>query len=185
MRILIAIFSAVFSYAPLSAEHHHNHHSHAHEHGFAELNLVMAKNEIFVEVMAPGHTVFGFEHKARNDAQTQQMQTQIEAIREGLLMSPNAEAQCTFKLTAIENPFEGHDHHHGHHHDHHHDHDSHKNVTFEYHYQCQKMEQLKVLDTAPLFKQWPNLEKIRVQKIIHQQQSATELTASQAKLALK
>jgi len=174
-------------------------HQHAHEHGIAEMNLVVADGNILVEFQSPAYNVFGFEHKPHDETQVQKMHQQVHAIKTGALLQPSLAAQCQFELAAMHNPFATENPAHGdehkkyterHEHEQHDDHDAehssqHKNIHFEYAYHCQKPEQLQHLDASALFKAWPQLHKVRVQQIIGNQQSASELTQSKTLLPIQ
>lgn len=165
------------------------HQGQAHEHGVAEMNLVVAGQEMLIEVSSPAHNVFGFEHAPHTEAQKHMIQQQLSGIRAGRLFAPNAEAKCHFALQDLKNPFHLHDsdkqdhsaHEHEHEHEHEHDH---KNVMFEVHYRCDDINALQLLDARAWFQQWPQLETVRVQTIVNQHQSAATLRANQARLAL-
>lgn len=163
-----------------ASEGRHNHQQ-AHEHGIANLNIVSTDNLVLIELATPVFNVLGFEHPPHNATQEQQLKQQLERITTGQLIKPNASAQCQFELGLLNNPYAANQPHTHHKDDLHHSHQmeesSHRNFSFEYHYQCQSPQQLNAIDTTVLFAKWPHLKQVRVQKIVNQQQSAMELTS--------
>ncbi|MGB1110361.1 MAG: DUF2796 domain-containing protein [Gammaproteobacteria bacterium] len=65
----------------------------------------------------------------------------------------------------------------------HEEHAQHADADLRYHFQCEHGEELKALNLAPLFKRFPQMEKLQVQVIGPNGQSAAELTQGASELS--
>lgn len=171
----------------------------AHEHGIAELNLVQLNNQLQVEIISPAYNVFGFEHQPNTSEQKAKVKAQLKQIKTTELILFAAKAHCQHQSTEVNNPFhakqhETHSHkaHHQHNHkeEHKHGHDhadahedehegahkAHRNIHIQLNYTCQTPKALSEMQLAPLFQSWPQLEKLRAQWILGNQQSGITLT---------
>lgn len=155
----ILIFLAPLSVLPLWGQHA------AHSHGKAELNLIQNTDyELIAELIAPAESVYGFEHRPRNQRETQQMEEGLTQLKNSLFVLVSFDKTATCKATDIEDLSDAnknsgaskhashdHDHNHKKHHskpggsssesnDHHHksDHSNHRNVMIRWKIQCQQ-----------------------------------------------
>ncbi len=66
----------------LFADQHESRQHGSHLHGQGKLNLVMEGKELRIELEIPAIDIVGFEHKARTEAETQQVQQAIKKLKE-------------------------------------------------------------------------------------------------------
>lgn len=204
-RLVVSFFSMLV--APVMAfadghkytdkhNHEHQHSDHhatseqahigAHEHGVAQMFLTIVDNAVLVEVKSPLYNMLGFEHKPNNPEQKAAIKQQMQAIKSGTLIQVSDAAKCTLTQQQLSNPF---------HHDkdeakhssehHHHEHNAmkgHKDLSFEYQFNCKQPQELNKVNAMPLFKAWPNLQNLRVEWIYKNQQSATTLSPNSASI---
>lgn len=177
-------------------DHSHDHnqpHGHfeqkAHEHGVAQMQFVIAENEVLIEISSPLYNLLGFEHKPKLAEQKQAVERQLSNIQSGKLISFNQQSEC--KLTELlytDHPFMNEDERHlptTHSQQkvqgqdpHQNRHKGHKDIAFEYEMHCQYPHKLTHLDTGPLFSAWHNLQTLRVQWVYKNRQSAATVTRS-------
>lgn len=180
------LIGSLFSLPVSSSEgHHHDHHGHnhdhhqqAHEHGIAAMQLVIVEDDVLVEVKSPLFNVIGFEHEARNQEQTNAIKKQLAKIDDGTLIQFNNKAQCKLTGKHLHHPFKHvlKDNQHKHNHDADHDSNtSHRDLSFEYQFKCKQPKALKSINTQALFQSWNNLQKLRVEWVYHNHQSAITL----------
>jgi len=197
-KILTVLIISLFSfclYAPLSFAETRQHE--AHVHGVGTLNIAVTDTGMYVELDSPAMNMLGFEHAPGNAEQEQALNKIKEQLRDGqsLFMLP-AEAGCQLIEVEVEHKALMHDHeeHHDHaqhvHHDHdqdahdeHDDHGDHDGEHYEhsefhglYQFSCATPEQLTSVDVQ-LFALFPGLERLDVQLLTPEGQTARELTA--------
>jgi len=81
----------------------------AHQHGVAELNIVLSKQELVIELRSPAYNVFGFEHNPTNEQEAQHVVERLALLKKAdQLFSINPKAVCQLSTVEIENPFEHH-----------------------------------------------------------------------------
>lgn len=142
----------------------------AHEHGVAELSVAWSEGEVIVDLVSPSHNIFGFEHEPSTEEERA-----LVADRTGVLSEPgviviNSEAGCVLAdevVTEVE--FEG----------------SHAELTASWLFSCEHPDEIKRLDVAALFVEFPNLEDIDAQWASPSGQSAAELSPSATVLGLE
>jgi len=188
------LFSALLSMslaAPLvqaNEEHQHQeshgHEQHAHVHGVAQMQMVIAGKDVLIEVASPLFNVVGFEHKPNNEQQKKAFKQQVSAISKGDLITLTAEAQCRLESHDIDHPFAENHAHNEHEHGHGSEH-AHKNMRFEYQLHCESPQKLNDVNTQPLFTAWPNLQKLNVEWINNNRQSAKTLSPDQPLLTFQ
>lgn len=74
MTLCLLLLVAPNSWAHKKHDHHHHHHTEnleAHVHGEVGLSLVPSKNQLAIEMKAPGESLLGFEHEPKTDAEKQ------------------------------------------------------------------------------------------------------------------
>jgi hypothetical protein len=64
--ILSLLVFTTLSYAESERRQHD-----AHQHGIADLNIVLSKHELVIELRSPAYNVFGFEHNPANEQEAQ------------------------------------------------------------------------------------------------------------------
>ena len=159
-------------------EHGHEHENHhreytehkAHEHGAANMQLMILKDEVLMQVESPLFNMLGFEHQANNKQQKKLFTQQLKLIEQTNLIELDGKAQCVLDSQKVQHPFENAYAHHNH------DENKHRDISFEYHFHCKEASNLKQINTEKLFKTWPHLHKLRVEWIYQNQQSAAELS---------
>ena len=171
---------------------HDDHESHghgAHEHGHGHLNLVLDGNQLMIELQAPAADLVGFEHAARSDEEKAQYAKALARLQQpDALFRLDPAAGCTLTRQEINAAKEEHDHDHDHEKadgdqdDHHHDEAGHADMGAMYTYTCETPAKLTGLE-ATLFAVYPSLEKLSVQGILPNGQTAAELTPSAYQLS--
>jgi hypothetical protein len=176
LTLLVCAASGLLS-ANIQAETHA-----AHEHGVAELNLAQVESDILLEINSPAHNVFGFEHPPHSENEKTKVKQRIQQIKTEPLVTFNPEAQCQQQSALIDNPFHTQ-------HEHEHEHEksghTHKDVHIEYTYRCQNPQSLSTLKLNGLFKRWPQLETVRAQWLLSDQQSGGTLSRQQPSISFK
>lgn len=171
---------------------HDDHESHghgAHEHGHGHLNLVLDGNQLMIELQAPAADLVGFEHAARSDEEKAQYARALARLQQpDALFRLDPAAGCTLTRQEINAAKEEHDHDHDHEKadgdqdEHHHDEAGHADMGAMYTYTCETPAKLTGLE-ATLFAVYPSLEKLSVQGILPNGQTAAELTPSAYQLS--
>ena len=185
-RLLLALPFALLPLAIAQAHEGHDHehdHAHgslqAHEHGVARLNAVLDGKTLELELDSPAMNLVGFEHTATSDAD----KAKVAAVRAQLekpmaLFAVAKAASCSETDQELESPLfgdkpaadeEGDEHEAGHDH-------QHSEIHAHYQFTCEKPEQLSNLDLSPLFKAFPNTQKIQLQLIGPNGQQGVEAT---------
>ena len=172
---------------------HEGHEGHgAHEHGHGHLNLVLDGNQLMIELQAPAADLVGFEHAARSDEEKAQYAKALARLQQpDALFRLDPAAGCTLTRQEINAAEEDHDHDHekagGDQDEHHHDEAGHADTGHAdlgamYTYSCETPAKLSGLE-ATLFAVYPSLEKLSVQGILPNGQTAAELTPSAYQLS--
>ncbi len=153
----------------------------AHEHGVAEINIVWEKADLNIELLSPAFNITGFEYQPANHDQEEAI-----AKIEKKLNAPNelfsiTGAACKTVKTKLESPFEEHADHEKHegkeeHKDHEHESSTHSEYAINYEFSCDNSKSELSIDTANVFKHFPNMEKIKVQWLSATKQSSAVLT---------
>ncbi len=166
----------------------------AHEHGIAQASIAVVQDQVLIEVSSPLYNLLGFEHLGHNHDEQDQIKQQLRD-KMNLALKANAEAQCQLQRQAVTMPNkqqamdDHHGHDHGHEHNHDHDHkkteQTHKDIHAEYELKCKQPNKLTQFDAQQLFTDWPNLQKLRVEWITEQKQSADVLNRENTLIKLK
>ncbi|WP_434773189.1 DUF2796 domain-containing protein [Pseudomonas entomophila] len=190
-RLLLAL---PFALLPLAVAHAHDEHDHdhahgtlaAHEHGVAQLNAVLDGNTLELELDSPAMNIVGFEHAAASDADKTTVAAARQQLEQPLKLFGLAQgAGCVIEDQALKSPLfgdaahaddddDGDAHAHGH---------PHADVHAHYQFTCATPDRLTQLDLGPLFKTFPQTQKINVQLIGPNGQKGVETTASKAVVA--
>ncbi|MDU9404077.1 DUF2796 domain-containing protein [Pseudomonas sp. zfem004] len=190
-RLLLALPFALLPLA-VAVAHAHDEHDHdhgtlaAHEHGVAKLNVVLDGNTLELELDSPAMNLVGFEHAASTDADKAKVAAARQQLEQPLKLFGLAQAAgCTDEAQELESPLFGdaahadddgdaHEHEHGH---------QHADVNAHYQFTCATPAKLAQLDLGPLFKTFPQTQKINVQLIGPNGQKGVEATAAKAVVA--
>ena len=184
-----------FALLPLVAaqahEHGHDHdheHSHdslgAHEHGVANLNAALDGNLLELQFESPAMNLVGFEHAAKSDADKAKVAAAKGELEQPITLFALGSGDCKATEVELKSPLFGDaDHDHDHDHDHHAHEGEHSDIHAHYRFECAKVNELKQLDLAELFKRFPATEKIQVQLIGPNGQQGVELTPAQPRLS--
>lgn len=191
-RLLLALPFALLPLAVAQAhsDHDHDHdHAHgtlgAHEHGVARLNVVLDGATLELELDSPAMNLVGFEHVATSDADKAKVAAARKQLEEPLkLFGLATAAGCQEENQELESPLFGDqpsakDDDGDHDHDHDHEH-GHSEIHAHYQLACATPGKLAQVDLAPLFKAFPQTQKINVQLIGPNGQKGLEITPSKA-----
>ncbi|MEN8640383.1 DUF2796 domain-containing protein [Pseudomonas sichuanensis] len=188
-RLLLAL---PFALLPLAVAHAHDEHDHdhgtlaAHEHGVAKLNVVLDGNTLELELDSPAMNLVGFEHAASTDADKAKVAAARQQLEQPLKLFGLAQAAgCKDEAQELQSPLFGdaahadddddaHEHEHGH---------QHADVNAHYQFTCATPAKLAQLDLGPLFKAFPQTQKVNVQLIGPNGQKGVEATAAKAVVA--
>jgi len=190
-RLLLAL---PFALLPLAVAHAHDDHDHdhahdtlgAHEHGVAKLNVVLDGNTLELELDSPAMNIVGFEHAASTDADKGKVAAARQLLEQPQKLFGLAQAAgCKDDAQELESPLFGdaahadegadeHEHEHGH---------QHADVNAHYQFTCATPAKLTQLDLDPLFKTFPQTQKVNVQLIGPNGQKGVEATPNKAVVA--
>lgn len=188
-RLLLAL---PFALLPLAVAHAHDEHDHAHgtlgahEHGVAKLNVVLDGNALELELDSPAMNVVGFEHVAASEADKAKVAAARQQLEQPLKLFGMAQAAgCVVDSQELESPLfgdaahpddddDGDEHEHGH---------QHADVHAHYQFTCATPAKLTQLDLGPLFKTFPQTQKVNVQLIGPNGQKGVETTPGKAVVA--
>ncbi|WP_460418020.1 DUF2796 domain-containing protein [Pseudomonas sp. microsymbiont 2] len=188
-RLLLAL---PFALLPLAVAHAHGDHDHdhahgtlgAHEHGVAKLNAVLDGNTLELELDSPAMNLVGFEHAASTDADKAKVAAARQQLEQPLkLFGVSPAAGCKEEAQELESPLFGdtaHADEEGDEHDHDH---QHADVNAHYQLSCATPGKLTQIDLGPLFKTFPQTQKINVQLIGPNGQKGVEATPGKAVVA--
>ena len=110
-HLFVLFVAAFFSSSGIAgAEPHHGRdHSHAqrtaeaHEHGTGYLNIVIEKEKMLIEVIAPGADIVGFEHAPKSASDRSAVNAAKEKFRTtGKMFTFPARAGCSAKFSEVE-----------------------------------------------------------------------------------
>ncbi|WP_414154694.1 DUF2796 domain-containing protein [Pseudomonas sp. BNK-43-a] len=198
-RLLLALPFALLPLAVAQAHDDHDHdHAHgtlpAHEHGVARLNVGLDGNTLELALESPAMNLVGFEHMPGSDAD----KAKVEAVRKQLeqplkLFGLASAAGCKEDQQELESPLFGDepsakdddgddDHDHDHDHDHAHEH-QHSEIHAHYQLTCAAPAKLTQIDLSPLYKAYPQTQKINVQLVGPNGQKGFESTPAKAVVA--
>ncbi|MBC3436936.1 DUF2796 domain-containing protein [Pseudomonas sp. BW16M2] len=190
-RLLLAL---PFALLPLAVAHAHDDHDHdhahgtlgTHEHGVAKLNAVLDGNTLELELDSPAMNLVGFEHVASSDADKAKVAAARQQLEQPLkLFGVAPAAGCKEDAQELESPLfgdaaqadeDGDSHEHGHGH-------AHADVNAHYQLTCATPGKLAQIDLGPLFKTFPQTQKINVQLIGPNGQKGIEATPAKAVVA--
>lgn len=170
----------------------HGRHGHgAHEHGVAALTIVVDGAILQIELESPSMNLIGFEHRPRTGTQREALGSAVEALRDGprLFSFGPAGARCvqqraTVLSTLLDDDEDDEAHHeggHGHDDAHDRDPDDHADIFAAWRFECAGAG-LAEIDMRGLFSRFPGTERLRVQAVTGQGQTARELTPASSRL---
>lgn len=171
----------------------------SHVHGEAVMNIAIEGKKLAVELDSPLFNFTGFEHEAETKDDKQALQQAIAGLQNAdkLLLLPMA-ANCILRDADVELGTEvGHDENHERHEEHHdgyekhadHEHDeheqgeSHQDIHAAYVFSCAKPEAINKIGFA-FFKQFPELQAIKVNLISDKGALVKEVTKQYSELSL-
>lgn len=184
-RLLLALPLALL---PLAMAHAHDEHDHdhvhgtlgAHEHGVAKLNAVLDGNTLELELDSPAMNIVGFEHAVASDADKTKVAAARQQLEQPLKLFGLAQAAgCSVEDQELESPLfadavHGDEHEQGH---------QHTDVHAHYQLTCTAPAKLVQIDLGPLFKTFPQTQKINVQLIGPDGQKGAETAPGKAVVA--
>ncbi len=180
----------------------------AHVHGEGAMNVAINGETVLIELVSPAANILGFEHMPGTEAEEQTVHRAVLQLHqaEQLVVFPESTGCRPISVTVDGEVVDhvmaehGHDaeaedvhaaeHHHddaGAHHDHHDGHDeghenSHSDITVLYEFSCSAPDQLTTADVQ-LFERFPGFEKIFVQVMGPNGQTAATLTSAESKIS--
>ena len=181
---------AVLAFINVAQAHDHNHkhdHDHKHEHkhdeqedhgahthGLANIAMVFEGKQIDFSFSAPAESIVGFEHKATNKKEKQN----VKDAREILSSAKNISSLINYCQVVSQNidteqllpttHDHGHDHEHG-------SKSKHAEVEFNYRFECDDISDIDTI-SIELFNHFPRLERIRTVWLTNTAQGMRELT---------
>ncbi|NIM27996.1 MAG: DUF2796 domain-containing protein [Gammaproteobacteria bacterium] len=160
----------------------------AHSHGSGLLNVVVADNELVIELEIPAVNVIGFEHAPRSDEERRAVRNALETFeRADSLFVPTGAAKC--RAEHVDVSLAGMQHGNGDEQGHEHESQSkagdetHSELHGEYHFHCDAPEKLDSLQVR-LFENLMEMDEIDVQLVTPTNQTVIELHAEAAELKL-
>jgi hypothetical protein len=153
----------------------------AHEHGVGHLNVAVEGSDLYLEFISPSANMLGFEHPPRTEEQKTAIDGAVETLRDGeSLIVPPAGAQCRIADSTVDTDIDSHSGSESegadpHEHDEPDEPQRHSEFTAEYHFICERPEELSGVDVM-LFRGFPGLQLIEVQLLTGSRQVALELT---------
>lgn len=189
MMVAVAGFGAPA--AARDADHHHHGHD-AHEHGVAVVTIAVDGPVVEIEFESPAMNLVGFEHRPRTDAQRESLDATIAALRDGgrLVAFEPAGARCIQQRAVVLSSLLDDDEDEGGHHDDgydesHPDHDAadhdHADIFVAWRFECAGVA-VSGIDLRGVFSRFPATERLRVQAVTNQGQTARELAATSSRL---
>ncbi|QXH35314.1 DUF2796 domain-containing protein [Pseudomonas muyukensis] len=179
-RLLLAL---PFALLPLAVAHAHDDHDHdhahgtlgAHEHGVAKLNAVLDGNTLELALDSPAMNLVGFEHTPSSDADKAKVAAARQQLEQPLkLFGLAPAAACKDDAQELQSPLFEASEQHGH---------SHADINAHYQLACAAPAKLSQIDLGPLFKAFPQTQKIIVQLIGPNGQKGVEATPAKAVVA--
>lgn len=154
----------------------------AHEHGIGQLDVAIEGATIQMELSSPAVNLIGFEHPPRNAGERDALDHAVEALRGGTdLFRFDKDARCVLRDASVTSPLlvagadSAHDD------DDEDGHEGHADLAVSWRFDCANPGAVAGLDAAAFFARFPQTEKLRLQAVTTQRQSAGELTAQQPK----
>lgn len=163
----------------------------SHVHGHAELNVVLAGQQIQIEFVSPAMNLLGFERAPNSPEETDLLVMVTIDLQTSEWLFGDALDDCQLATLNYEAPvFEEHAHEHEHEHEHEHDEeeqvagaDSHAEFHVQYRYDCPVSPATEYRVSA--FERFSGIEEITVQWITERRQGLAELTAGNPLLTLE
>ena len=190
-KCLIAL-SAILLVAASGVNAAEVHQHGAHVHGIGTLNVALDGQELYIELDTPAANIVGFEHEPKNDEQASQLHEALGLLgtAEKIFVFPVA-AKCISHEIKV-NGEEMSDHHGEteHHHEEgeagtemeHGDHAGHSEISASYQFKCENPQKLNSIGVQ-LFAHFPGFEKIELQLLTPQNQTAATLTPDRANIS--
>ncbi len=142
----------------------------AHEHGAAELTVAWSGSDMVIDLVSPTHNIFGFEYEPTTDGDLAVVADRTDALTAPGVLAINPEAGCTLTEDATtELEYEG----------------SHAELTATWLLVCEDPAEIRQIDAAGLFAEFPNLNDVDAQWASESGQSSAELSPSDAVLVLE
>jgi len=133
----------------------------AHEHGAAELSVAWTGADVAIDLVSPTINVFGFEYEPETDEDIAIEADRTEALIAPGIIAVNDEAGCRLAEPATtETEREA----------------SHAEISVSWQFTCDDPDQIREIDAAGLFTEFPGFEDVDVQWLSDSSQSSAELT---------
>lgn len=157
-----------------NAQNHTQHNHDTHVHGVAQITLAIDKNTVFINLVAPAHSLIGFEHQAHTPDEITAVHNLSKSLANDKHVLTLPKAGCTLIESQIETGEllavdEQKQHPHN-------SHSKHNEITVSYSLRCSQLADVSTA-SVHLFEYFPAIESIKVLWITHDQQGAVSLTA--------
>ena len=176
MRILILSLLLLISTKSIAESEEFTDHD-THQHGHAEVYISFIEQNAQIRLVLPSIDVFGYEHKPNNAQQLSEAQRQLD-ILDKLENIISIDDSCTQIHSEVESSMLADDSHndsHEHDDEHHHDKaENHSNVIATYKLDCKSNTGIQM--DFNIFKVYPSLEKLELQFVSNETQTATVMT---------
>ncbi len=150
LKYCLAVTAGFTCLNPAVAQTHHHH-----EHGIVRLDVAVDGSNINVLLQSPLDSFVGFERAPRTDAEKKRAANALDALRSGVLLQPNPQANCTLISVEVAAPvLEGKAKERG----------GHADAEASYEFTCTAIEKLTALNTL-FYQTFKYTKKVEVQVI--------------------
>lgn len=151
--ILISV-AQVISIITYAEPHHQEHINHIH--GLSEIQLAIEDEEIAIHFQSPASNIVGFEHLAKSSKEIEQVKNAKAILSTPTSLFSFNGANCKaisslIDVSGLMGTQDGHT-----------QHSTHKEMTADYHFNCESASNLKSIN-IDLFTRFPNITNIKAQ----------------------
>ncbi|MBF0238419.1 MAG: DUF2796 domain-containing protein [SAR324 cluster bacterium] len=184
--VMTCIFTASATGILKAGEHRQEEHrqQETHEHGIGELNVAMDENQLMIELHTPGMNIVGFEHEPATPEQKDAVRQANQTLENpGKMFELSPKGKC--KVVSAKSELIHSDHEEDADAEHHSDHEEdaehqeeeggHAEFHVNYQFDCASPEKITEIPVK-IFQVFPNTQKLKLQLITPQHQSAQTLT---------
>lgn len=138
------------------------HAQHSHVHGAGKLDVVVAKDQLTLDLELPLDVALGFERAPKTDKEKAALAEARKTLEDAAaLFAPSAAARCTVQTASVKLPdFDG---------------GEHADIDASYRFRCAEPAALRSVETL-LFKHFKRLYRLEVQRATPTGQGAARLT---------
>jgi hypothetical protein len=191
IRTSVGVFSSIFVVSCLSMAHAQQANLSSHVHGVSELNIVIGRNKLEMQLRTPAINIVGFEHKASTEQQIRKVKQSEVKLNDHEALFSFSSGGCRLTQAKIDlsdliehktTEKDAHDHHksnldHNHEHEDEDEHGDHSEIVAHYYYDCEDMNELSSISLG-FFDVFPAMQQIKSMLITTSGQGAASLTRS-------